>query len=375
MEIRILNKEFQWEYTVDSYKSFIWTERYQGYGDFELYIPMKEGLLDKLQLDYYVEIDDSEYTMIIETLQTVTDPDSGDMLIVSGRDLTSILDRRAEFLTTAAINKAVIDEFSYFLDRAFMVGKAVNKKLEVPNFKYKLPSEYDEKTKEVMSKMFYICFGNDTLPDLISNMLDSLDEEVGYKITLTETNDFFFECYLGEDRSYNQKENPFVIFSSEFGNLYGATFTISKTNYKNQASVRSPSVGFNNGSSSGVITSRIMTAYEWTDPSIPSGLDLRVLSIDGSNIQNNTNAGNFTVWDNAARAEGRMQLGRHKIKNDFEGEGENTPQWTYKKDYFLGDIVQLEDRYGNSGAARITEYIFCDDDSKGEQRYPKFSII
>lgn len=381
MDIRILNKDFQWEYTIDSYKSFIWTERYQDYGDFEIYLPMQEGLLDKLQLDYYVEIDGSEYTMIIETLQIVTDPDSGDMLIVSGRDLTSILDRRVILRNANAINNTVLYITNTYLKECFetgLSGSNGNIKRIIPNFKYKIESDYDERTKKVIgtgSGNIYIIISCDIIGDLIKSLLEYKEEEIGYKITLTEDNNFLFEYYLGVDRSYNQIENPCVIFSNEFGNLYGATFKNSKKNYKNQAIVVTQNCSYYYNSTEVRAIPRMSIAIPYNSDTLPSGLELRELTVDGSNIQNSYSATNLNQWDAGARSEGFMQIGKHKIENTFEGEGENTPQWTYRKDYFLGDIVQIEDPYGNSGPARIVEYIFCDDDSNGEQRYPKFSMI
>ena len=55
MDLMILNNELDAIYVIDTYESFIWTDRYCAYGDFELYSPMREGILENLKLDYYIQ--------------------------------------------------------------------------------------------------------------------------------------------------------------------------------------------------------------------------------------------------------------------------------------------------------------------------------
>ena len=40
MEILVLNTNFETVYIVDSFKSMIWTDRYNEYGDFEIYLTL-----------------------------------------------------------------------------------------------------------------------------------------------------------------------------------------------------------------------------------------------------------------------------------------------------------------------------------------------
>lgn len=54
MDVTILNTNLDAVSIVDTYESFIWTDRYYAYGDFELYEAMREGLLDYIKQDYYL---------------------------------------------------------------------------------------------------------------------------------------------------------------------------------------------------------------------------------------------------------------------------------------------------------------------------------
>ena len=53
MDVTILNTDLDAVSIVDTYESFIWTDRYYAYGDFELYEAMRDGLLDYIKQDYY----------------------------------------------------------------------------------------------------------------------------------------------------------------------------------------------------------------------------------------------------------------------------------------------------------------------------------
>lgn len=380
MDIRILNKEFQWEYTIDSYKSFIWTERYQECGDFEIYLPMRSELLDYLKLDYYVEIDGSDYMMIIEELKTTTDPDDGDMLIVSGRDLSSILMRRVYTDTNTFSN---LKPWAIFLAVWRASINIVNGKGSVLDY------------RRLMN--LYIYFKHNTANDPLSEIKKCTLEIVydiavafaketscGFRMIYYESGGNYpdvgphveFQNYDGVDRSYNQTENPYVIFSDDFGNLLGAEFTVSKKDFGNVACVGSESP-WNSENKTTYYVSNISLG-EYGSLNTITGMNRYEIPVNVSGVLPETNvysANAETIYRKAMQSEGKLQLGRHKLKEDFTGTGEDTPQWIYKKDYFLGDIVQVEDKYGNSAPARITEYIYCDDNSNGEQKYPTFSVI
>ena len=60
MDVTILNTNLDAVSIVDTYESFIWTDRYYAYGDFELYEAMREGLLDYIKQDYYLQSKESE---------------------------------------------------------------------------------------------------------------------------------------------------------------------------------------------------------------------------------------------------------------------------------------------------------------------------
>ena len=94
MELFVLNAVFESIAVIDTYESMIWTDRYNAYGDFEIYFAMDESLLEYIKEDYYLWLKESDHSMIIEDIKIDADTEEGNRLIVTGRSLESILERR-----------------------------------------------------------------------------------------------------------------------------------------------------------------------------------------------------------------------------------------------------------------------------------------
>lgn len=77
----------------EGYSSLVWTERYQEAGDFVLEIPLNVAKLDWYIPGNYITLDDSEESMIIEA-RTIDDDYEEPLLKVTGRSLSSLLNRR-----------------------------------------------------------------------------------------------------------------------------------------------------------------------------------------------------------------------------------------------------------------------------------------
>ena len=95
MEATILNSRFEKVAIIDRFKSFIWTDRYQGNGDFELYLTLDmDGVFPYLVNDYYLQNDDSVHMMIIQGMLLETNVTEGPTIKVIGYSLESLLKRR-----------------------------------------------------------------------------------------------------------------------------------------------------------------------------------------------------------------------------------------------------------------------------------------
>lgn len=98
MEIYVLGYDYNTTgVAIEDYKSLIWTERFDTYGDFELHVPYRQTAAGRLVEGDILAIMESRRMMVVEKIKTTFDADGGAMLVYSGRDLTSLLDLRVFF--------------------------------------------------------------------------------------------------------------------------------------------------------------------------------------------------------------------------------------------------------------------------------------
>lgn len=242
MDIYIYDTSFQLVAIIDVYDSFIWVERYSDYGDFELYLPMDSNAIQYLKADYYVEIRESDRTMIIEDIQIDTDIDEGPLLKVSGRSLESILDRRIVWKQTLISNKMPGEVIHQLLNENII--EPTDESRRIDGFAY----ESRGLSYENISKIQSIQFTGDNLYDIVKSISDAYG--FGFKITgptLQERSEgnvcFHFELFQGVNRSYTRDDGtdqlviPHVIFSPNFDSLLNSSYYESHRNHKTIALV------------------------------------------------------------------------------------------------------------------------------------------
>ena len=91
MDALILDKNWEVVAILDAFQSFIWTDRFLGYGDFEVYVPADMPIRKEFKQDYYLWCrGKSDRLMIIETIETKVDAEDGNFLTVTGLSLIHI---------------------------------------------------------------------------------------------------------------------------------------------------------------------------------------------------------------------------------------------------------------------------------------------
>lgn len=225
MELLVLDTNLVAVDVMDRYDSLIWTDRYDQYGDFELQIPMSSGLLYVLQQNFYIYSVQSNHIMIIEKLEIDSDIEDGNKLLVSGRSLESILDRRIIW-GQKTYSGNLQDAIESMINDAFINPPASLADRKISNFIFKKSA--DERITKLTIDAQY---SGDNLYDVIYNLCN--DNGIGYRITLNDEDKFVFELYIGEDRSYDQDVLPYVIFSKKFDNMEDSNFLQDNTDYKN----------------------------------------------------------------------------------------------------------------------------------------------
>ena len=224
MNLTILDTNLEPLAILDTYESLIWTDRYQAYGDFEIYESVRDdGLLSMLKQDYYLENTDSDHIMIIEQTQISSDTDSGNHLKISGRSLESLLERRivwGQKILSGSFQNGV----ETLLNENIISPTDANRKIE--NFIFKASTD-----PYIVALKIDAQYTGDNLYDVIKALCE--EAGIGFKVTLNSSKQFVFELYHGSNRSYDQEENPYVIFSPKYDNIINSNYIESKASLKN----------------------------------------------------------------------------------------------------------------------------------------------
>lgn len=351
MEIFVLNTNFESVAIVDTFESMIWTDRYNAYGDFELYLPMDSDMLEYLKEDYYLWIKESDHCMIIEDISITSDVENGNYLTITGRSLESLLERRIVW-GQKVLTGNLQDAIETLLNESIISPSITERKID--NFIFQ---------KSTDTKITGLTIDAQFTGDDLYSVVKSLCEEnnIGFRILLNDTNQFVFSLYSGVDRSYAQTENPYVVFSPNFENIINSNYYSSKANLKNVTLVAGEGEG----------TSR-KTAIIGSE----SGINRRELFTDARDISSDTESGTLTDAEYTAKLEARgiKKLTEYTAKTAFEGKVEANQLFKYGEDFFIGDIVQIANEYGHEGAAYISELIISQ--NKEEiSIYPTFEMI
>ena len=359
MEIKVKDKNFIAIKQIDTFYSLIWTERYNLCGDFELEMPASVEFIDLLKEDYYLELvgDQSSYmTMIIETIKMKTDVENGDTLIISGRSLESILERRIVWNQTI-LNGNLQNQIKKLLDDNII--SPTDSLRRIPNFIFQASTD-----PSITSLTLKTQFTGDTLYDAISDIC--LSEGLGFKIVLSNENNFVFSLYNGKDRSYTQSTNPYIVFSPSFNNLMNTNYLQSGKLVKTIALV----LGEGEGAERKRATVNMKNGTE-------TGLSRRELYVDAKDISSTTEEGEeITDADYLKQLEqrGKEKLSECEYEKIFDGEAETSIMFKYGTDFNMGDILQVSNEYGMETKVRVLEYVRSQSED-GFNVYPTFSSV
>ena len=352
MEFLVLDETLKSVAVIENFSSAIWTDRYREFGDFELVIPINDDAVPFIRKNYYLYTQDSEHLMIIEDISTDFSIEESTKLIISGRSLESVLDRRIIW-GLKTFNTTLQNAVKTILNEVFI--NPTNSKRKVSNMVF-----VESTDTRITSLRVEAQFTGDNVYDVIVALCEAFD--IGFKMVLNSNNQFEFSLYKGDDRSYDQTTNPYVVFSPKFENLIDANYTESDRELKNVTLIG----GEDQGNS---------RKYATVDSSA-TGLNRRELFTDARDISSNVEGGTLSAaeYTNLLLQRGREKLSETATTKAFEGRAETTVMFLYGVDFFMGDLVQVDDGYGHDSPALITE-IVNSQDADGVSTYPTFQIV
>lgn len=352
MNIFLLDVDLSLVDIIDTYESFIWTDRYSEPGDFELYLMMDERILSECIQDRYLQIEKSDRLMIIEDIEITTDIEEGDKLKITGKSLESLLERRIVWEQTV-LNTSLQNGIKQLINNAIIAPKIAARKIS--NFIF-----IDSTDPAITGLKIDAQYTGDNLGEVIKNQCELND--IGYRVLYNQTTgNFEFSLYKGTDRSYNQDVNPYVIFSPDYSNIINSDYIESNNTLKNVALVAGEGEGKDR---------KTTTIGE------SSGMARRELFVDARDISSNTDSGTLSAaeYTKELQTRGNEQLAENKQTKSFSGEIDVQQNFKLDEDFTLGDVVQLVNEYQIQASVRITEIVLSIS-TTGMEYYPTFKAI
>lgn len=365
MEALVLDSSYEALDIVDTFESFIWTDRFREYGDFELYMPPTTSAISVLQVDNYLFTRNSDRYMIIEDIDITTDVEDGDHLKVTGRSLESILERRIIWAPTS-ISGNFQNGIQKLLNENIISPSDSTR--AIPNFTFKASTD-----TRITSLTIDTQFFGENLYDAICALCELKD--IGFRVLPKGAGGFEFELYAGTDYSYQQTTNPWVIFSPQYDNLLSSNYYESKASYKTVALVAGSGEGEDrktiesplpSGSGSGLGRREVFVEA--------SGVTMETRDDEGNELTGSDLAAAEAVYLAELKTKGLEELADLGIISAIEGEVSALRQFVYGTDFTLGDIVQVTNEYGMEMVCRVSEVVQSHDVS-GETMYPTFTQI
>lgn len=372
MDLLVLDKNFDTIGIIDTYESFNWTDRYNEAGDFEITMVLDtvqhtKELLSIFVEDNYVYLGMSEHLMIIEDLNITTDQEEGNKLVVSGRSLESILDRRIVWdQIVYPVNAYVKNVYLSLINNS--MGSQADANRKISNLVVETPTDTYISSLRLESGAQYT---GDNVYEVITHICKL--KKIGFKILRSVQNGenkFVISLYNGTDRTYDTTKNPNnppVIFSPYFENITNTNYYKSIKTFKTINLVAGEGEGKDRKRKSAQRTGGTYT-----------GLYRREMYTDARDISSNVD--DQTTMSDSAYKSLLATRGKEKLSEDengmaetFEGEVDYRTSFVFGEDYFLGDMVEVADIYGHETPARISEITFSFDE-EGFSINPSFTV-
>lgn len=340
--IEIINKDFELLGIITNFESLICIWNYYECGTFELTINKNKTNTNKLKKNNFIIVNKNDKKILIIDKVVTTANKNSKTMKVTGTCIKALTRNR------------IIATNSY--DRVEITAAENVIKHYIKN--HMVESYYDTlRTPERDIPFVTIAASQNRGIETVwqarlTNLHDELkhiseDTGVGWIGSLDRDNKcIIFDCYIGKDRSIHQinegnthqsleknihssleqythealegnKKLPYIIFSEKKKNLNTGKTTDDITNYKN--------VGYVAGK--GENEDRLIIVLGEA-----SGFDRREILIDLNNIDN----------PDELKQEGQKKLDTYKEIQSIEGKIYQIPNMEYDKDFFLGDIVTLE---------------------------------
>ena len=344
---------------IDSYTSLIWRPAYSAIGDFELYLSANKKMVSLLKKERYLVrssdisvvngVATYKKVMIIKNIQISTDIENGDFLTVTGRELKFLLHQRIVWGQRTLTN----DTAEYGIRR--LIGSNAVNPVEpsrvIPNMQFEEAKGFKEPIEKQVSNQY--------LDEAVIDICNTYG--YGWDIYITD-NKLTVSIYKGVDRSYNQSERPYVVFSDDFENLFNTNYELKSEEYANTALIGGEGEGLDR-------------TYAYVNNDI-SGLERYEVFVDARDVSQNLGSEDAIGNEEyllLLEERGRETLAELGITEGFSGEVLSDVAFKYGEDFYLGDTVTVINKYGMTKNVRVLSAIESED-ADGVKLIPEFNI-
>lgn len=363
----LINQDLEVVDGIEMFESMIWTEKYSDIGDFELYLPADEKSMKLYQeaakKHYYIVKADDENglsnlsAMEVETVKTDTNVSTANKLIVTGKQLKNILYRRI-ITGSGAVSGPIQNEFRRIVNENAII---------CPDQDRVIPRLV---LGDLVDGMDNILINSNYKGSNLARAFKEMSayKKVGWDIRIDIINQQLkFIMLNGTDRTSE------VIFSNSFNNLIKTSYSIDVENYRNVAYVYSSYEKLDEltGLVEKVDNTQVTQLYDKS--SRPAGLNRYELYIDGSSTTSSIEGTTQGFQGSILQAKGRAELENYKSVIKVDGEVVPDISFVFRRDYFLGDLVRIENEYGITYDARVTS-ITTSVSAKKNSVVPSFTI-
>lgn len=315
-DIYVYTRNLEFIGIIDFFKSLRWRRKYYEAGEFELHIPLNNQTIKFLQKDNLIIRDDSIEVGIIESFTINDAGEDGIEVVIYGRFLSSILDRRIIKNKINFSGKILLGE------RKILNEMTPFSKLDI-----------SEATLDSESVVFQVSYKN--VYEYLVNLAKI--SSIAHRISVDIPNKrMIYENYQGLDRTENQSVNPRYEFSEDKSNIENAEYTYSAKTEKNYVLV----------GGQGEDENRVMVEIKNGNN---TDFDLREVFVDAKS----ENQGDSTLEE---YKEALKTKGSEKLIESTETLEVTVYADDYKKLWDLGDIVNIKkESWGIMMKQRITE--------------------
>ena len=386
---------------VDTAKSIIWHSTYFGVGDFEVFAPATKQNLALLQVNNFVTRPNNREVGIIEKIEITHEPHHGMMITASGRFAKSILKRRLCLSVPGGISAAsehdyvhavlsdylaVPVEWKYVAKKAqtIVLANAIDCTMYDPNNTY---TEENELLREREIPILELGGGGDIEAQRVFSFSTSFSgiypsENDVFTVTETwfkiyglaatvlldeETGKLKYEIYEGTNRSVSSGIDRPIVFSKDFDNLTSCNYLRDISVTKNVAYIKHNRSDRYLDITGEEYVSEYEACYLYGRA---KGLSRYEFIVDA------TNADTVEVAHDKILPENHDELFAAYIGEAHESLSSRgsevfdgkinlvSSQWELGKDFFLGDIVTIQDNDIDKYVdVRVTEILETQDDN------------